>query len=87
MASNKPRRRPDYRLEPMDQELLLFHPERGTVLYCNETAALIWQLCDGQRTVEEIVALLVEAYPEAADSITGDVEATVREFTAHGALE
>lgn len=84
---NKPQRKPDYRLEAMGNELLLFHPEQGTVLYCNETAALIWQLCDGQRTVEEIVALLAEAYPEAADAIAGDVAATLREFEEHGAVE
>jgi hypothetical protein len=82
-----PRQQPDYRLEEIDGELLLFHPGRTQILYCNETASLIWQLCDGRRTVEAIIALLVEAFPEEADSIAGDVEATLQRFVQHGAVE
>jgi len=77
----------DYRLETLDTEQLLYDPEQTRVLCCNETASLIWRLCDGQRTVEEIVALLTEAFPEAADTIAGDVEATLEEFAQHGAIE
>ena len=53
---NKPRRKPDYRLEAIDNELLLYHPAETKILYCNETASLIWQLCDGQRTLQEITS-------------------------------
>lgn len=84
---NKPRRRPDYRLEVIDNELLLFHPAQTKILYCSETASLIWQLCDGQRTPQEITALLAAAFPEAADTIARDVEATLRRFLQHGAIE
>ena len=84
---NKPRRKPDYRLEVIDNELLLFHPAQRKIMYCNETAALIWQLCDGQSTSQEIVALLAAAYPEAADTIADDVQATLQQFAQHGAVE
>ena len=71
----------------MDDELLLFHPAQTKVLYCNETASLIWQLCDGTHSASEIAALLAEAYPESADAISGDVAATLQRFLKHGALE
>ncbi len=84
---NKPCRKPDYRLEKIDNELLLFHPAQTKIMYCNETASLIWQLCDGQSTPQEIVALLAAAYPEAADTIADDVQATLQQFAQHGAIE
>jgi hypothetical protein len=84
---NKPRRKPDYRLEMIDNELLLFHPAETKILYCNETASLIWQLCDGQRTPQEITTLLTAAFPEAADAIADDVQATLQQFSQHGAIE
>jgi hypothetical protein len=71
----------------IDNELLLFHPAQAKILYCNETASLIWQLCDGQRTPQEITHLLAAAFPEAADTIADDVEATLRQFLQHGAIE
>jgi hypothetical protein len=86
-SQNKPQRKPDYRLEMIDDELLLFHPGETKILYCNQTASLIWQLCDGQHTVEEITALLSDAFPEAADTIAADVEATLQEFLQQGAIE
>ena len=85
--STKPRRMPDYRLEKMDDELLLFHPAQTKILYCNDTASLIWQLCDGTRTAQEIVTILSEAYPDAADVIARDVDATLKQFLDHGAIE
>jgi len=71
----------------IDNELLLFHPAQAKILYCNETASLIWQLCDGQRTPQEITHLLVAAFPEAAEEIADDVEATLGQFLQHGAIE
>lgn len=85
--SSRPNRKPGFHLEAIDNELLLFHPVQTTVMYCSETASLIWRLCDGQRTVEEIAALLVDAFPEAAEEIPGDVEAALEQFLRHGAIE
>ena len=84
---SKPRRKPDYRLEMIDGELLLFHPGETKIMYCNQSASLIWRLCDGQHTVEEIASLLSQAFPEAADTIPAEVEATLRQFHEHGAIE
>jgi len=84
---NKPRRKDDYRLEMIDNELLLFHPAQTRILYCNQSASLIWQLCDGQSTTQEIIALLAAAFPEAAEGMAHDVQATLQQFEQHGAIE
>ena len=84
---NKPRRKSDYRLEMLDDELLLYHPGQTKILYCSESASMIWQLCDGQHTTQEIIALLATAYPEAAGAIAADVQQALHQFLEHGAIE
>jgi hypothetical protein len=43
-------------------------------------------LCDGARTVGEIVELLSAAYPDAAEDIRADVPAAIQQLIHHGAL-
>lgn len=85
--SSVPRQKPDYQLESMDDELLLFHPDEKKVLYLNQTSALVWHLCDGQRTAEQITDLLVEAFPEAASEISQDVEQVLRQLARERVIE
>jgi coenzyme PQQ biosynthesis protein PqqD len=54
--------------DPVRQRPVLLYPEGAMLL--NETGAEILRLCDGQRTVEEIAAVLNEKY--GAD-VTADV--------------
>ncbi len=86
-TQKKPRRNPGYHLEMMDGELLMFNPEETQILYCNQTASLIWQLCDGERTVQEIVEMLVAAFPEAGRRIREEAPATLEKFRQHGVIE
>ena len=83
----KPKQRPDFRLEVMDDEMLLYHPAQTRIFYCNQTASLIWQLCSGEHTVEAMTTLLADAFPDAADTMGDDVQKTLQEFIAHGAIE
>ena len=76
----------EFTLEELDNELLLYHPSKTTTVYMNETASIIWRLCDGQRTVADIVELIKESYPEAGDGVGDDVESTLRMFSEHGAI-
>lgn len=83
----KPRHQPDYRLELLDGELLLYHPSQTQILYCNQTASLIWQLCDGQHTAQAIIDLLSAAFPAASETIAADVTAALQQFQQYGAIE
>jgi len=87
LDEKKPQQKPDYQLEQLDGELLLFHPGQTTIIYCNPTASLIWQLCDGRRAVQDITAVLATAFPAAAASIPAEIEATLQQFAQHGAIE
>ena len=86
-SMNKPRKKPDYHVETLDNEILLYLPVNTKALHLNEAASLIWTLCDGTRTSAEIVEILSEAFPEQAATIGAEVEATLRDFVEQGALE
>ena len=81
----RPRRVADFRLEELDGELLLYHPGLTSTVYLNPTAALIWRLADGCRTVGEIGTLLSAAYPDAA--LEPDLEQALLQLAQHGAIE
>ncbi len=51
-------------------------PRKTKTLYLNETASLVWNLCNGERTSDEICAILREAFPDASD-VDADVESTL----------
>ena len=85
--SKIPRQKADYRLEALDDELLLYHPSDTKIMYCNQTASLVWLLCNGERSGQEIVTLLSNAYPDNAQTIAADVTAALQQFAEHGAIE
>ncbi|MDZ7841575.1 MAG: pyrroloquinoline quinone biosynthesis peptide chaperone PqqD [Gammaproteobacteria bacterium] len=76
----------EFSLEEIDDELLLYHPAKTKAVYLNETAALVWQLCDSKRSVAEIVSLLQENYPES-ETIQSDVEQTLQQLADNGAVD
>jgi len=87
VLSHKPRQKPDFRLEEIDGELLLYHPTQTTIMYCNSSASIIWQLSDGERTIEEIIILLSAAFEQDLETISADVESTLDLFCKHKAID
>lgn len=84
--SRRPLQTPGFKLEVVDEEVILFHPAHTSVIHTNRSGGLVWQLCDGVRSVEEIIGLLRQIYPEAASQIAGDVERVLAELTDGGAV-
>lgn len=73
--------------EQMDGEIVLLHPARNIIIHTNETAALVWQMCDGINTIEQIVEILSGAYPDARAQIAKDVPDIIQKLRAQGALD
>ncbi len=61
------------RMEIMDGETVLYEDSSKKMIYLNESATVVFQLCDGQRTIREIIEVLASAYPEVSGSIGHDV--------------
>ena len=76
-----------YLLERIDGEATVYHPTLTTAVYLNDTGALIWELCDGDRTVSDIIETLGQHYPESRAQIETDVKELVRQLTERGIAE
>jgi len=86
-SSYLPQKCAGFLIEELDGELVLFHPARNIIIHANGTAALVWQLCDGLNTTEQIVNILSSAYPETRLQIEKDVPAIIQELQEKGVLE
>lgn len=65
---------------------MVYHPDEGRALYLNETASLVWRLCDGERSVADIEALLRDAFPDATE-LPADVDVAIGFLVDHGFLQ
>ncbi len=76
-----------YACDLPDQSVLLFDERNGIAIPLNASGARVWQMCDGTRTVQQIVAHLVECY----DGEPGQIDRDTRDFLAvllrQGSLE
>ena len=71
---------PDYLIERIDNEIVAYHPTRTVSLYLNDTGALIWELCDGNNSVADIITILGNHYPEAREQIERDVKDIIQQL-------
>jgi hypothetical protein len=85
--TNIPRKTGDYKVEDFGDDIVLYNHKTTQVTYLNDSASLVWRLCDGSRTIEEIEALLEGAYPSVSSQIKNDLLATVIKLVNCGAIE
>ena len=68
------------------KEPLLFNPDAGSVYKINETALMIYELCDGKHTVNMIAKELTHAFSEDPGTIRKDLDATLKYLHEHKLL-
>jgi hypothetical protein len=73
-------------VEELEDEILLYRPSNHQAIHLNATAAAIWKLCDGTRTISEVVDCLVAEYPTERTNITREVQEVVNRLLIDGAL-
>ena len=71
----------DCLLEDMDGECLLYHPETTTTLHLNQPSLVVWNLCDGERSVAEIIGAIQEAFPDQTEQVAEDVVDVVAQLS------
>lgn len=80
-----PKRDPSCDDEVLEGEIVLYSSTVAKAVYLNASAALVWQLIDGRRSIGEIEALLTGAYPEAA-TLRADLIETVQALQEQGVV-
>jgi hypothetical protein len=76
----------NYIWEEMDGQVLLYRVGAHKAVHLNDTAALIWKLCDGSRSIKDVIGVLSEAYPDMQDTVAVDVRSGARMLLKEGAL-
>lgn len=62
----------------VDASLLVYDLELQRVHILNQTAALIWRLCDGYRSTDDIAAVVAARFPEDQSVAERDVTELVQ---------
>ena len=70
----------DVSLQRVGQEAILHDRGNCRAHVINESAAQIWELCDGQRTVDEIVSAFAAAYELPTADVRADVQYILAKF-------
>ena len=87
MNHTKPSRKSDIHAQQAGDETLLYSPTGGAVHVLNPTAYLLWERCDGQHSVADMVQELRDHFAVAQDhDLEGDVRHTVKTFVEKGLL-
>lgn len=63
----KPRAKSGCLSQPLDDELILYDQSRDRCHSLNRTAALVWRLADGERSIADMAAILRAELDPAAD--------------------
>ena len=75
-----PVRRPDIVRKRVDEEVLLFDTQSQQAHFINQTAELIWDLCDGKHNEEDIAKEISSKYDMDMGRVLGDVRILLSEF-------
>ncbi len=77
-----PRQQPGVLVQQADEELVLLDVRAGTYFALNEVGARVWELCDGERSLEDILDLLGEEFDAPAEVIEKDVRDLLEELAS-----
>jgi len=66
----------------MPDALVLLDPSAGTYFSLDEVGARVWELCDGTRTVSDVVAVLTDEFDAPTEIIRDDVAELLGELAA-----
>jgi hypothetical protein len=80
MDSGVPTRRADVALQRVGQEAILYDRRNGRAHVINNSAARLWELCDGRATVDEIAGAFAGAYAMPVSEVHADVVAMLATF-------
>jgi radical SAM protein with 4Fe4S-binding SPASM domain len=82
----KPKRKLDVQWERFDEQVILYDSTRNFSLL-NSTGVMIWELCDGEHSIQDITDEFLSAYEAEPECVCADVKRMVGEFAMRGLLE
>ena len=68
-------------------EAVVIHQERAEALVLNDTATAFLELCNGERSLEEIVGLMADQYEVEPATLLADMIGFAQELVAEGIID
>jgi hypothetical protein len=88
MNTTKPIRKPGITVKDIGGETLLYSPEEEAIHVLNPTAQLIWELCNGEHTVEDMEQAIRASFSvDDGRDVIGDIQRTLKVFDGKGLLK
>ena len=82
-----PLRRDDVWVRRTDDEAVLLGPDGKSIHLLNDTAAALWELCDGTTTTGEMVQAILDFFAVSEQQASADVDRTIATFDELGIVE
>jgi len=75
-------------IQQLGSELILYDEQKKTTHLLNPTARCIWELCDGNHTVQDIEGVMVTCFsiPDG-QNVTNDIQQVLKTFVGKELLE
>ena len=86
-ARTVPALRPNLTTRDFDDELVVVDPATNVVRIFNEVGSRIWQLIDGERSVDAIVQTLITEYDVSAEEAERATDAFLADLEARQLLK
>lgn len=82
-----PRRRPGVDLLSVGNRFSLVDSSGHELCALNDTASALWDLCDGQTSIDEMVGAVCLACAIDAERASSDIKGALEQLTLVGALD
>lgn len=87
MAAQKPKIRSDLTVVELEGEAVIYDDETRQVHYLNQTATIVFNLCDGSSTIKELAGDIADAFSLQQDEVERQVRTVLRNFREAGFME
>jgi hypothetical protein len=79
------RRNPKVEEAPLGADLMLFDPDKSQFYVLNQTMAYVWRNCEGERSLDRIVASVPRGFADAdSHPVAAEMKAALDELLALG---
>lgn len=82
-----PRKAADVLELDMGDGVILYNHDSNLVHHLNPSAAILWQLCDGDASVEQLGREVAEEYGLDTSKVQGEIAGLIAELDALGLVE
>jgi hypothetical protein len=71
----------------VEDDLILFDPNTGSIVSLNLVAGLVWDLCDGSHNLIAITEEIASAFQKPSGEVASDVQSVLHQLSERGLVQ